>query len=484
MEETPMSSLPKRRKRLALTIASGENRAMSGGMLKRTLTGAALLALAAVPLDAARGQAFEQALMAAYLGNPQIEAARAALRATDELVPQALAGWRPRLQLDSSAVLSEQKSPLGSGSINTRQTALRLEQPIYRGGETTASTSRAESLVRAERARLLAAEQDVLLTAVAAYTTLLRDQVVLDLAIANEQRLRRQLEATRDRFSVGEVTRTDVAQAEARVSGAVAERVRAEGALIASRAAYLSVIGEQPPEVLPDPPQPPLPGSEAEAQAQAAANPVVDVARFSLAAAESDVDVAFSALMPRVSLSGELSYADEPSRQIDWQRSAAVGATVSVPLYQGGGEYSRVRQQRQVVSQRRNDLDGARRQVRQEVTAAWESLETSRARIRSFEEQVRANEIALDGVRQEAMVGARTTLDVLDAEQELFASEVELEQARADSVVAAYRLKAAVGELTVAALGLAVDTYDAEAHYRLVRDRWFGLNSVKEAETN
>ena len=446
--------------------------------MSRSLLAAFCGLVAAGTLSPAGGQTLEQALVAAYLDNPRLEAQRAGLRASDELVPQALAGWRPTVRLNSAANLTEQRGSTGGGGLTTLSHGLRVEQPVYRGGETTANTRRAENLVRLERARLIQVEQEVLLEAIAAYTAVLRDQAVLDLAISNEQRLRRQLDAARDRFSVGEVTRTDVAQAEARVAGAVAERIRAEGDLLAVRATFEQVIGSVPGERLVRPDLPSLPGSEAEAQNLAELNPSLVGARFGLAAAGDDVDVALSALRPRVTVSGELAYVDEPSRQIDWQRSASIGAQLTVPLYQGGGEHARVRQNRQVVGQRQSDLDRARRLVREEVTGAWEALQTARARIASFEEQVRANEIALEGVRQEALVGARTTLDVLDAEQEAFASEVDLTRARRDMVVAAYRLKAAVGQLTVADLGLPVEPFDDQAHYRVVRDKWFGLEAA------
>jgi TolC family type I secretion outer membrane protein len=446
--------------------------------MSRSLLTAFCGLVAAGMLSPAGGQTLEQALVAAYLDNPRLEAQRAGLRASDELVPQALAGWRPTVRLNSAANLTEQRGSTGGGGLTTLSHGLRVEQPVYRGGETTANTRRAENLVRLERARLVQVEQEVLLEAVAAYTAVLRDQAVLDLAVSNEQRLRRQLDAARDRFSVGEVTRTDVAQAEARVAGAVAERIRAEGDLLAARATFEQVIGSVPGERLVRPDLPALPGSEVEAQNLAELNPSLVGARFSLAAAGDDVDVALSALRPRVTVSGELAYVDEPSRQIDWQRSASIGAQLTVPLYQGGGEHARVRQNRQVVGQRQSDLDRARRLVREEVTSAWEALQTARARIASFEEQVRANEIALEGVRQEALVGARTTLDVLDAEQEAFASEVDLTRARRDMVVAAYRLKAAVGQLTVADLGLPVEPFDDQAHYRVVRDKWFGLEAA------
>jgi TolC family type I secretion outer membrane protein len=352
-----------------------------------------------------------------------------------------------------------------------------LDQQIYSGGETTANTTRAENLVRLERARLVAFEQQVLLDAVTVYTNLLAAEAVLDFAIQNESRLLRQLQATRDRFEVGEVTRTDVAQAEAALAGATADRVQAEGELVAAKADYRRVVNQEPGRLVVPEPLGALPESEAQAQQVAeVSNPNITAAQFDLAAARADVDVAQSALLPRLSVRGELTYADEPNQVLDWQREASIGANLVVPLYQGGGEYARVRQTRQTVRQREDDLESAFRAVRNEVTAAWQALLTATTQIESISEEVRANLIAVEGARQEALVGQLTTLDVLDTESNLFESQVALVQSRRDQIVASYRLKAAVGELTVVGIDLPVQPYDPEAYYLDVRDRLFGLS--------
>jgi outer membrane protein len=434
-----------------------------------------------------RAQSIEEALIAAYLTNPDLEVQRAALRATDELVPQALGDWRPTVAIDSSAIHTDidGQSVFGdrsSGSIDTKEASLTLDQQIYSGGETVANTERAEALVRAQRANLVATEQNVLLDAVTVYTNLLAAEAVLDFAIQNENRLRRQLQATQDRFDVGEVTRTDVAQAEASLSGAIASRVLAEGELAAAKADYRRVINQEPGRLVVPEPMRALPPSEAEAQELAEVDhPNITVAQFDLAAARADVDVALSALLPQLSVSAELTYADEPTLTQDWQRDASIGAILTVPLYQGGGEYARVRQTKQTVQQRQDDLRSAFRAVRNEVTAAWEALVTATAQIDSISEQVRANQIAVEGIRQEALVGQRTVLDVLDTENDLFQSQVDLVQARRDQIVASYRVKASVGELTVVGINLPVEPYDPEAYYLDARSRLIGLGeSLKE----
>ncbi len=432
--------------------------------------------VSAFTLSDARAQTLEEALTAAYLSNPTLEAQRAAVRATDELVPQALGGWRPTVTLQSSIQTSDIDSSAADGSLTGTSSALTLEQNLYRGGETTANINRAERLVRLERARLMATEQDVLFSAVEAYTGLLTDLAVLELAKQNEARLGRQLDAVRDRFSVGEVTRTDVAQAEARLAGAVAERTAAEGTIETSKATYRNIVNQEPVSLSPPPVLQQIPDDEAAAQGLAEGiNPNILAAEYNLVAAEEDVRVATSALLPSLDLEGALRYDDDPNLAVDWQREATIGLQLRVPLYQGGGEYAGVRQAKQVVDQRRNDLESVTRAVREETTTAWQALVTARSRITSIRAQVEAAEIALEGSQREAEVGQRTTLDVLDQENDLFQAGVDLVQAQRDEIVASYRLKAAVGQLTAPELALPVDVYDADAHYQAVRNRLFGL---------
>lgn len=444
---------------------------------------AAAFGLAMTVTVGAQAQTLEESLVSAYLTNPEIEAQRAALRSTDELVAQAKSGWRPTLDVESSAVYSDLESSSGSGETFTTSNALNLRQNLYEGGATSANIRRAERLVRVERARLATIEQDVLLRAVTAYTGLLNDLAVLELAVQNEKRLRRQLQAARDRFEVGEVTRTDVAQAEARVAGAVSERVRASGAIETSRAAFRNVIDLEPESLIPPKPIGSLPASEDEAQGMAeGVNPNVLAAQFNLAAAKEDVTISESALLPRLDATGDLNYTDEPNLSTNWQRSATIGAALTVPLYQGGGEYAQVRQSKDVVRQRQSDLDAIYRSVRQNVTDAWQALVTARSSIEAITEQVRAAEIALDGSRQEALVGQRTTLDVLDQENDLFEAEVDLVSAQRDEIVASYSLKAAVGGLTAKDLDLPVEVYDIDANYNDARSRWFGLGGDVDDE--
>lgn len=448
-------------------------------MASAVLAGLLFAATFAAPVDSV-AQTMEETLAKAYGTNPTLQAARARLRATDEAVPQALSGWRPTVSLnygvDRGQFFSNSTTTGDRTTYRTsRSGALTFTQNLYSGGRTVAATDRAENLVQAERARLLTTEQDVMLSAATAYMDVVRDQAVLELNVNNERVLQRQLEATRDRFQVGEVTRTDVAQAESRLSRAVSDRITAAGALINSRAAYRNVVGDMPGTLRPAQPLGDLPPSEQEALVLAREqSPTVVAARFDERAAQNQVDVVFGELLPSVNVDGTLQRNDDTSFRGSRSEEASIGATLRVPLYQGGAVHSRVREAKETLSQRRRELDRTVRTAIETATRAWEALQTARSQISAFSSEVRAAEIALEGVRQEAQVGSRTVLDVLDAEQELLDARVNLVRARRDGVVASFSLRAAVGTLLADRLGLNVERYDIEKHYRSVRDKWFG----------
>jgi outer membrane protein len=456
-----------------------------------TLTAALLLGPAAL-IGAARpaaGQTLQESLALAYANNPTLQAARARLRTTDEGVPQALAGWRPTVQVTGS--LGTGRSDISQNDVrrnNVRRdptsVAASVTQPIYRGGATTAQTRAAENRVLAERARLLATEQQVLQDTVNAYVALIRDQEEVRLNTNNEQVLARQLQATNERFRVGEITRTDVAQAESRLAGARAARADAEGRLQASRATFQRLVG-QPPQRLtaPQPISPPVTTSTQAAQVAALNNPNVVAALFDEAAARDQIDVQFASLLPQVSVTAQVSRVDNSQNPDTRIQGSQVTANLTVPIYAGGAEYAAVRQARQAAQQARQLIDQQRRQAQADATQAWENLQTSRATVESVRSQIRAAEIALDGVQREAIVGSRTTLDVLNAEQELLNARVALVRALATVVTNSSTLAASLGRLTARDLGLPVPIYDMEAYYRNVRDRWAGLGDYSGTTT-
>ena len=438
----------------------------------------------AVPLTVASAQTLEETLVRAYQENPTLRAERARLRATDEGVPQALSNWRPTVQVTGSYGW-ERSDSTTTGPANKEGDVtepligtLTVTQNLYRGGRTAAAIEEAENNVKADRARLSFAEQSVLLSAVTAYADVVRDQAVLELNRNNERVLQRQLEATQDRFGVGEVTRTDVSQAESRLSRARADRISAEGSLTDSRAAYENAVGELPKVLQPAQPLTDLPTSLQESVDRAkSSNFGVIQTRFIVKAAQNNVREVTGELLPTLTLNGSAQTSEEISTTRSEAQTLSVTAQVSMPLYASGSVTSRVRAAKQVVAQRRDEFNQAVRNAVEDATEAWQILETGRAQIRAFSAAVKAAEIALEGVREEANVGSRTVLDVLDAEQELLDARVGLVRSMRDELVATYQLRQSVGELTAAKLGLPVEIYNPDAHYRRVRGKWWGLTA-------
>jgi outer membrane protein len=430
-----------------------------------------------------------EALAATYSNQPALQAERAKLRATDENVPTALAGWRPTVVMAGTAgygdgltreFLTTSTSPTNVKIRNPRDIATAqatVTQNLYSGGKTQANVNRSKNQVMAERATLIAQEQTSFNNAVNAYVGVIQAKQLLDLQINNEQVLAKQLEATNDRFRVGEITRTDVAQAEAALEGARATRETAEGNLQTARGTFQQIVGMFPPNDLIEPQPLNLPvRSEQEASVLAAANnPNVITALFNDAAAKDAVDVAFSALLPQLSVQGQTFQQTNAGGRSTATNGYQVVAQLSVPLYQGGSEYSAVRQARQTQQQTQRLIDDARRTAVQNAAQAWDTLVAAKASADSTRSQIRANEIALEGVEREAIVGSRTTLDVLNATQLLLQSRTTLVQNLAQVITASYGVAVAIGRLTARDMHLPVPLYDETAYYQAVKDKWVGL---------
>jgi TolC family type I secretion outer membrane protein len=449
-------------------------------MMRRWWIGTALGALLA---GGAAAETLEDALIEAYTNNPTLVAQRAALRATDETLSQAVAGWRPTVRFtgDWGRGHTTQTTSQLRGPTDPNRRQLSATQPLYQGGRTVAQTRQAEANILAGRATLDSTEQTVLLGVVTSYMDVVRDQSTLVLRDNNTKVLRRQLEATKDRFAVGEVTRTDVSQAEARLSRAVADRTTAEGNLIQSRAAFQRAVGRAPGTLEPPPVATQLPSSETEAQGIAGElSPTLRAALYNEQAAGYAVDVSVATLLPDISIIGDVSRtSDQTVGGVNTTNESVIGRIV-IPLYQSGSEWSAVRQAREVRSQRRVQIDEARRQVVEGVTRAWQSYTTATAQIAARLDQIRASEVALEGVRQEATVGSRTVLDVLDAEQELLDARVALVSAQRDQNVATYNVKSSIGRLTARDLSLPVALYDPAPHAEQVRGRWIGFSPAPD----
>ncbi len=434
----------------------------------------------------AQPRTLSDALAMAYSNNPALQSARAQLRATDEGVPQALSGWRPQISVSGAVGYGDGSlRTSGAQTINRRNERdiftgqATLTQPLYRGGATRAGTSQADNRVFGQRARLIASEQQVFTDTVNAFVNVIQTQQILQLNINNEQVLARQLQATNDRFRVGEITRTDVAQAEAALAGARAQRQTGEGNLQTARATYRRQVGELPDQLIePQPLRTPVKNPAEAAQLAANNNPNVIAALFDNASARDGIDLAFSQLMPQVSLQAQGTRSDNAAVSNQRTIGAQVLLNATVPIYQGGAEYSRVRQARQQEQQARRTVDDTRRQAIQQATQAWETLAAARFTIDSTRAQIRANQIALEGVQREAIVGSRTTLDVLNAEQALLTSRVTLVQNLSNLVTASYTVAAAIGRLTARDLALNVALYDETAYYNAVRGKLWGTSDA------
>jgi outer membrane protein len=431
-----------------------------------------------MPITGVHAETLQDVLASTYDNNPTLKARRANVRGVDEQVPQALSGWRPQVFAtgEIAAQSHDTNVPGVDKNSNPREAALTVSQPIY-SGQTVASTKAAEATVLAARSGLESTEQGVFRDAVAAYMNVLRDEALVDLNRNNSVVLRRQLDAANDRFQVGEITRTDVAQAEARLADSISNLIQAEGNLRSTRANFERIVGRAPlsleePGVPSD-----FPESEASALTIALDNhPDILAARFNEESSRYDIRATSGQLLPSVEVNGRLATGQDLSVYSSSNDTARIGAVLTVPLYQSGAVYSQVRQARQINSQRMQEIEETVRAVRESVIQSWELLETSRSRIGASEEAVRANTIALEGVEQEAQVGSRTTLDVLNAEQELLQSRVDLVTARRDQYVAIYNVLAAIGKLNARDLALNVDYYDPNANYDRVRNKWFGTD--------
>jgi outer membrane protein len=436
---------------------------------------------------ALQAQTLTQALADSYNTNPQLLAQRALLRATDEQVPQALANWRPTVNFTGQAgyaTTSEQTAQVAGVTDRihreTRPNALTVTaaQPVYSGGRTVAQTSQAINTVEATRAQTLATETTVFQAVVQAYLDVVRDQALVEVNRNNVAVLRKQLEATQDRFRVGEVTRTDVAQAESSLAQANGQLVTAQGNLEISRAEYVRAVGHPPGTLMLPRDRPALPATQEEAVSLAGNNNFnVVSATFTELAARDNIDFVRGQLLPQISVVGTLSRTRDQSFTFkgDLTNSAQITAQLTMPLYEGGAIYSQTRQAEQTVGQRRSQVDDARRAAIQTATQSWSTLQAARASISSFASAVRAAQIALEGTQQEALVGTRTVLDVLIQNQQLLTTQSQLITAEHDAALAEFNVAAAAGRLIAAELKLPVKLYDMGQHYKQVKDKWIGF---------
>jgi len=408
------------------------------------------------------------ALRLAYETNPSLAANRAALRATDESVALARAAMRPSISLSATANFA-QNPALTSAITDTYSAALNASLTLYDGGQSRLALEAAKQVVLANRAGLRGVEQGIMLSAIISYVDVQRDSAAVGLARNNVSLLTEQVQATRDRFDAGVITRTDVSLAEARLAGAQANLAAAQGMLARSNENYRAVIGVAPHNLAPRPPLPTLPASLALAEAAAQANhPQVIAALHGERAAMLDMQRARAAR--GVTVQGQASVGASSAPSPFGGSSNSVSITGSIPLYTGGALVSLVRQAGSVLERRMAETQDTRRAVSQNTAIAWANLQVARSAIEANRLQVQAAQLAYEGSQEEARLGARTTLDVLNAEQEKLNAQNSLNTAQRDAYVAGYNLLAAIGALTADQLNIGIPLYDPNVHYNQVRN--------------
>jgi outer membrane protein len=451
--------------------------------------------LAATAPHGAAAETIETALAKAYENNPQLNAQRAIVRQTDENVPTALSGFRPNVSANASVgreytdtrqtipplppALPGGVSFEAKGLSTPHSVGLTGTQTLFNGEQTANKVRAAESQVSAARETLRVMEESVLLSAASIYMDMSRDSANLEVQQNNVRVLQRTLTDTKNRFSAGQVTSTDVAQAEAQLAAGEASLHAAESTLMTTRANYRRIIGAEPENLAAASPVDRLAPSTLNGAIALgiAENPSVTAALYGVDVAQLQVKIAEGALWP--TLVGQYSVQQQYNPQLLTPNlfTNTVSLNLSIPLYQGGAEYSAIRLDKENLGQQRLNVDQVRDQTRANVVQAWGQLQAAKAQVEAAIRQNDAAERALTGVRNEAMAGQRTTQDVLNAEQALVNARQSLLVAQHDRVVASYSLLSAVGHLSARELRLPVPIYDPQVHYHQVRDSWIGLRT-------
>ncbi|WP_349437824.1 TolC family outer membrane protein [Pararhizobium sp. A13] len=459
-------------------------------IFRKTAVAAALSTALSLLPHAVSAETIYGAMEKAYQNNPDLNAVRAGLRATDEGVPIAKSGYRPRISATATGTLTRlesELSPLAGGGtatedFHTGSAGITITQQIFDGFQTLNNVRAAEANVFSSRETLKGNEISILLAAAQSYANIARDQRIVSIRKQNLAFLKEQLNAAKARLDVGEGTRTDVSQAEAELASAQALLVNAVAQLKQSEAVYVQIVGDAPKGI-----KQPVPASKALPKSldQAVAtglreHPTIAAAQYNVDAAGYGVKSAEGTMLPGVVVQGALTRntGNSPGTGGLDGNTASITARLEIPLYQGGAEYGQIRQAKERLGQQRILVDSARAEVQQTIVTAHAQLEAALANITANKSQVSAANMALDGVIEERKVGQRTTLDVLDAQQSVLVAEESLVASQRNAVVASYSLLAAMGRLTIKSQGLQVAEYRAEEHYEAVKDKWFGLRTV------
>ena len=452
--------------------------------MKKTFWSSLLLATALS--TTANAQSIFEALSSAYETNPTLQAQRAYLRSIDENVAIAKSGYRPSLALTGSYTDASVDSNVEPKNQDNDKTILAatISQPLFSGFFTVNSVKSADSTVRAQQNNLYNVEQTVFLDASTAYLDVLQNTAIVDLQKNNEKLLKKRLDETVERFNVGEVTRTDVSQARARYSQARSDRIAAEGDLEASKSTYTKIIGAAPDKLKSPEIGAFLPKTFEEALDYAKMNNYgVKYAKDILNSKTYDVATNTGALLPQVTLDGSISNTKTSGDMYDRDPdvdSAEIGINMTIPLYNSGESRAKIRQSKYYRWQAQEDLLNTQDALYSDITSYWEYLSANKAKIKSVKAQIKAYQVALNGVREEEALGNRTVLDVLNQYQYLLNSEVEEVTTRHDYYVSGLGLLQAMGKLTAKDLNLKVDLYDADAKYEETSGKWLSTSIDKE----
>lgn len=430
-------------------------------------------ALVAAASDPAGEKTLQEVLRHTYKSNPEILSARSEVHAAQELLPQAMSGWKPSVEATADISAAELDSkPEGYDGYTSKAIALEIIQPVYRGGRTLSDSEAAGYSIRSSKAQARAIEQTVMLEAVSAYMNVIKAEAVLELRKGNRKLISRRLEATKERFRVGELTKTDVSQAEARLAQADSGVISARGDVRSAYAEFEQITGMAPQGLSKAKPFTDLPEDiDSALKLAGEINPEIKAAEYAYRASRQNIRSVYGELLPEVGLSGSWSRTRDPSPgTIEESTSGIVGLSATIPLYKSGSVRSRIREARHQANRKMIDITGTRRAVRENVINAWENLMAARAEIMSRQSQVKAAAVAKEGVNEEAKSGTRTVLDVLDADQEYLDAQVSMVTAKTNEVVAAFTLARAIGLLSPGKLGFPGEEVDFEI--RLDKAKW------------
>ncbi len=448
-------------------------------ILRMKFMAAAVCVLAVLPGEAALAESIQDALQSAYQNNASLNSARAGVRVTDEGVAVAKSGWRPVI-----AGVSDLNYATQSGTqITAGSFGVQIQQSLFDGFQTLNNVRAAEAQVHAAQETLRNTEQNILFNAAAAYVDVIRDRQIAVFREQNLDFLREQVRAADSRFEVGEGTRTDVAQAQAERAAAEAQLSAARAQATSSEAIYRQIVGDAPGQLAAASPVSGLLPPSLDSGFAIASNehPAILATQHLVDAAGFQVKSAEGALLPQLDATAGVSrsFRDSSPAGISdgTSNSASVGLSLRVPIYQGGRVSAEVRRSKESLGRARIDVDVSRDDVRAAVTAAWTQYIAAQQAVVANRELVSAARLALSGVIEERNVGQRTTLDVLNAQADVIAAQINLVSSERDVVAASYAILSAIGRLSPRVLALNVEEYRPQEHYNAVKDKWYGLRT-------